>query len=59
MGVKARLKKLEQELEKLKADATDRASRAKPGAKKPAAKTRAGKSSTKKSAAKKSAAKRG
>ena len=49
MGVKARLKKIEQELEKLKADATDRASRAKgPAAKKPAAK---------KSAAKKSAPK--
>ena len=54
MGVKARLKKIEQELEKLKADGTDRASRAKSAAKKPAAKTQAGKSAAKKPAAKRS-----
>jgi hypothetical protein len=60
MGVKARLKKLEQELERMKADSTDKASKAKrASAEKPATKkASAKKPATKKAAAKKPATKK-
>jgi len=60
MGVKARLKKIEQELERMKADSTDKASKAtRASAEKPATKKAAAKKpATKKAATKKAAAKK-